>query len=31
MPYVKDWFTKFSDLADGSVKVTRMEILTGLQ
>ena len=31
MPYVKDWFTKIANLADGSVKVTRMEILTGLQ
>jgi quinol monooxygenase YgiN len=27
MPYVKDWFTKLPDLADGGVKVMRMEIL----
>jgi quinol monooxygenase YgiN len=27
MPYVKDWFTKIPDLADGGVKVMRMEIL----
>jgi quinol monooxygenase YgiN len=26
-PYVKDWFTKIRDLADGGVKVMRMEIL----
>jgi quinol monooxygenase YgiN len=29
MPYVKDWFGKLPELADGGVKVTRMEILTG--
>ena len=27
MPYVKEWFTKLPDLADGGVKVMRMEIL----
>src|SRR5262249_41671771 len=27
MPYVKDWFAKLPELADGSVKVMRMEIL----
>jgi quinol monooxygenase YgiN len=27
MPYVKDWFTKLPGLADGGVKVMRMEIL----
>jgi quinol monooxygenase YgiN len=27
MPYVKDWFTEIRDLADGGVKVMRMEIL----
>jgi quinol monooxygenase YgiN len=27
MPYVKDWFTKLLVLADGGVKVMRMEIL----
>jgi len=27
MPYVKDWFAKLPDLADGGVKVMRMEIL----
>jgi quinol monooxygenase YgiN len=27
MPYVKDWFTKLPELADGGVKVMRMEIL----
>jgi quinol monooxygenase YgiN len=27
MPYVKDWFTKLPDLAEGGVKVMRMEIL----
>ena len=27
MPYVKDWFTRIRDLADGGVKVMRMEIL----
>ena len=26
-PYVKDWFTRIRDLADGGVKVMRMEIL----
>ena len=26
-PYVKDWFTKIRDLADGGVKVMRTEIL----
>lgn len=28
-PYVKAWFTKLPDLADGGVKVMRMEILNG--
>lgn len=27
MPYVQEWFAKLPDLADGGVKVTRMEIL----
>jgi quinol monooxygenase YgiN len=27
MPYVKDWFAKLPELADGGVKVMRMEIL----
>ncbi len=27
MPYVKDWFAKLPDLADGGVKVMRMEVL----
>lgn len=27
MPYVKDWFAKLPDLADGGVQVMRMEIL----
>lgn len=27
MPYVKDWFAKLSDLADGGVKVTRLRVL----
>ena len=31
MPYVKDWFAKLPELADGGVKVTRMEILSGSQ
>ena len=26
-PYVKEWFTKLPELADGGVKVMRMEIL----
>lgn len=29
MPYVKDWFAKLPALADGGVKVTRMQILNG--
>jgi quinol monooxygenase YgiN len=29
MPYVKAWFAKLPPLADGGVKVMRMEILTG--
>jgi quinol monooxygenase YgiN len=29
MPYVKDWFAKLPELADGGVKVMRMEILRG--
>ena len=29
MPYVKDWFAKLPKLADGGVKVMKMEILTG--
>ena len=28
MPYVKAWFAKLADLADGGVKVTRMSVLT---
>ena len=28
MPYVKDWFSKLPELAQGGVKVMRMEILT---
>ena len=31
MPYVKDWFAKLPALADGGVKVMKMEILTGTQ
>jgi len=31
MPYVKDWFAKLPELADGGVKVMRMEILVGPQ
>jgi quinol monooxygenase YgiN len=27
MPYVKDWFTKLPDLAEGGVTVRRMEVL----
>ncbi len=27
MPYVKEWFTKLPELADGGVKVMRMQIL----
>ena len=27
MPYVKDWFAKLPELADGGVKVMKMEIL----
>lgn len=29
MPYVKDWFAKLPELADGGVQVMRMEILAG--
>jgi quinol monooxygenase YgiN len=29
MPYVKDWLAKLPELADGGVKVMRMEILAG--
>lgn len=29
MPYVKDWFAKLPELADGGVKVMKMEILMG--
>ena len=29
MPYVKDWFAKLPELADGGVTVTRMQILNG--
>ena len=29
MPYVKDWFAKLPELADGGVKVMRMQILAG--
>ena len=28
MPYVKDWFAKLPELADGGVKVMKMEILS---
>jgi quinol monooxygenase YgiN len=28
-PYVKDWLAKLPELADGPIKTTRMEILTG--
>ena len=28
MPYVQEWFAKIAGLADGSVKVTRMAVLT---
>jgi quinol monooxygenase YgiN len=31
MPYVKDWFAKLPALADGGIKVMKMEILTGTQ
>ena len=27
MPYVKDWFARLPELADGGVRVTRMEVL----
>jgi len=26
MPYVKEWFAKLPDLAEGGVKTTRMEV-----
>ena len=29
MPYVKEWFAKLPQLADGGVRVTRMQILSG--
>ena len=29
MPYVKDWFARLPELADGGVKVMTMEILAG--
>jgi quinol monooxygenase YgiN len=29
MPYVKEWFAKLPTLADGGVKVMRMEVLNG--
>lgn len=29
MPYVKDWFARLPELADGGVTVMRMEILAG--
>jgi hypothetical protein len=29
MPYVKDWFTRLPELAEGGVKVMTMEILAG--
>ena len=29
MPYVKNWFAKLPGLADGGVKVMRMEVLAG--
>jgi quinol monooxygenase YgiN len=28
MPYVQDWFAKLPELADGGVKVMRMEVLS---
>ena len=31
MPYVRDWFAKLAELADGGVKVMRMEILSPLK
>jgi len=31
MPYVKDWFAKLPALADGGVKMMKMEIHTGAQ
>ena len=31
MPYVKDWFAKLPELADGGVTVMRMEILAPRQ
>ena len=31
MPYVKDWFAKLPELADGGVTVRRLEILTASQ
>jgi quinol monooxygenase YgiN len=31
MPYVKDWFAKLPELAEGGVKVMRMQILGGLE
>jgi quinol monooxygenase YgiN len=31
MPYVKDWFAKLPELADGGVTVMRMEVLAGPQ
>ena len=29
MPYVKEWFARLPELAEGGVKVMRMEILAG--
>ena len=29
MPYVKDWFAKLPELADGGVKAMKMQILAG--
>jgi quinol monooxygenase YgiN len=31
MPYVKDWFARLPELADGGVQVMRMEVLAGPQ
>jgi quinol monooxygenase YgiN len=31
MPYVRDWFAKLPELADGGVKITRMEVLSNIK
>lgn len=31
MPYVRDWFARLTELADGGVTVMRMEVLAGPQ